>query len=144
MTITTVDDIYCGCLIAVSKQEADAKFRYDIFILDKRCISSGDGFASVEAALTAAREKIDDDLLEQYDIELTERGEAELKEFLEENFKDFDSDRLWVFVEELTDSKRDEGIGSAGTMEIDSHYSITGHPVIFDAGDEYFQVRKLG
>lgn len=144
MTITTVDDIYCGCLIAVSKQEADAKFRYDIFILDKRCISSGYGFESVEAALTAAREKIDDDLLEQYDIELTERGEAELKEFLEENFKDFDTDRLWVFVEELTDSKRDEGIGSAGTMEIDSHYSITGHPVIFDAGDEYFQVRKLG
>ena len=144
MTITTVNDIYCGCLISVSKQEADAKFRYDIFILDKRCISSGDGFESVEAALTAAREKIDDDLLEQYDIELTERGEAELKEFLEENFTDFDPDRLGFFVAKLTDSKRDEGIGSAGTLEIDSHYSKTGHPVSFDAGDEYFQVRKLG
>lgn len=144
MTWTVTYDRYCGCLIEVREQEADAKFRYDIFILDKRCICSGKGFESIEAALAAAREKLDDDLLEQYDIELTRDGEAELKEFLEENFKDFDPDRLGFFVEELTDSKRDEGIGGTGTLEIDSHYSKTGHPVSFDAGDEYFQIRKLG
>ena len=145
MTWTVTYDRYCGCLIAVREQEADAKFRYDIFILEKRCICSGKGFESIEAALAAAREKLDDDfVLEQYDIQLTRDGEAELKEFLEENFKDFDPDRLGFFVEELTDSKRDEGIGGTGTLEIDSHYSKTGHPIIFDAGDEYFQIRKLG
>lgn len=80
---------------------------------------------------------------ENYDIELTAKGEQELREFLEENFKDFDPDRLWVFVEKLTDDKRDAGVGCTGIFEIDSHYSKTGYPVIFHAGDEYFQIRKL-
>ena len=144
MTWTVTYDRYCGCLIEVREQEADAKFRYDIFILEKRCICSGKGFESIEAALSAAREKLDDDLLEQYDIELTDEGEAELKEFLEENFKDFDPDRLWVFVQELVDCKRDQGEGDGSSIEIDSRHSKSGHTITFDAGDEYFQVRKLG
>lgn len=142
MTWTVTYDNYCGCLIEVREQKADAKFRYDIFILEKKCICSGKGFESVEAALTAAREKLDDDLLEQYDIELTDEGEADLKEFLEENFNDFDPDRLWVFVEKLTDSKRDAGIGGTGALEISRYYSQAGYPVTFDAGDEYFQIRE--
>lgn len=80
--------------------------------------------------------------IENYDIELTAKGEQELKDFLEENFKDFDPDRLWVFVEKLTDSKRDAGIGGTGTLEISSYNSKVGYPVTFDAGDEYFQIRE--
>ena len=144
MTWTVTYESYRGLLIAVREQEADAKFRYDIFILDKRCICSGKGFESIEAALAAAREKLDDDLLEQYDIELTRDGEAELKEFLEENFKDFDPDRLGFFVEELEGSKRYQGVGRASSIEIDSRHSKSGHTITFDAGDEYFQIRKLG
>ncbi|WP_422538914.1 hypothetical protein [Bartonella apihabitans] len=119
-------------------------FGYEIFSLNSYKIAIEVGFISAEDAFKTAEKKLYEDLCDQYDIELTKRGVEELREFLEENFKDFDPDRLGFFVEELTDSKRDEGIGGTGTLEIDSHYSKTGHPVIFDAGDEYFQVRKLG
>ena len=149
MTITTVEsENYAGFKINVYK--INEVFGYEILSVNSYKISKEQGFSDAEEAFIEAEERIDSSdycdysLKEHYDIEMTEKGEAELKEFLEENFKDFDPDRLSFFVAKLTDSKRDEGIGGTGTLEIDSHYSKTGHPVIFDAGDEYFQVRKLG
>ena len=149
MTITTVEsENYAGFKINVYK--INEVFGFEILSVNSYKILKEQGFSDAEEAFIEAEERIDSSdycdysLKEHYDIELTDEGEAELKEFLEENFKDFDPDRLGFFVAKLTDSKRDEGIGSAGTLEIDSHYSKTGHPVSFDAGDEYFQVRKLG
>jgi len=139
MNTTTVKcEDYFGYEINVYK--TDELFGYVILSVNAFRIASEQGFSTAEEALEIAKEKLDDGLGEQYDIELTANGEQELKEFLEENFKNFDPDRLWVFVEKLTDDKRDAGVGSVGALEIDSYYSKTGRPVIFDAGDEYFQV----
>ena len=149
MTITKVEsENYAGFKINVYK--INEVFGYEILLVNSYKIAKEQGFSDAEEAFIEAEERIDSSdycdysLKEHYGIEMTEKGEAELKEFLEENFKDFEPDNLWEFVDELTDNKRDAGVGSVGTLEIGCHYSITGHPVIFDAGDEYFQVRKFG
>ncbi|WLT09661.1 hypothetical protein RAM19_05890 [Bartonella apihabitans] len=93
MVWTITYDMYCGFLIKVREQEAGAGFGYQIFKLKQSCVRSGKGLGSVEAALERARQKIDDELADRYDIELNRTGEAELKSFLMKNVKNFAPER---------------------------------------------------
>jgi len=119
-------------------------FGYEIFSLNSYKIAIEVGFISAEDAFKTAEKKLYEDLCDQYDIELTKRGVEELREFLEENFKNFDPQHLGTFVEELTDDKRDSGMGRCGTVEISQRNSKFGDRKTFNLGDEYFQVRKFG
>lgn len=139
MTTTTVKcEDYSGYEINVYK--TDELFGYVILSVNAFRIASEQGFSTAEEALETAKEKLDDGLGEQFDIELTVKGEQDLKEFLEENFKNFDPDRLWVFVAELTDDKRNAGIGYDGMIEISEYNSTSGHTITYNLPEENFQV----
>ena len=146
MVWTITYDMYCGFLIKVREQEAGAGFGYQIFKLKQSCVRSGKGLGSVEAALERARQKIDDELADRYDIELNRTGEAELKSFLMKNVKNFapnDDDQFSEYVGKITDAKRDAGADSDGAMEIVLSGDY-GDVATFTAPDDYFQIVDNG
>ncbi|WP_279110874.1 hypothetical protein [Bartonella apis] len=146
MAWTITYDMYCGFLIKVREQEAGAGFGYQIFKLKQSCVRSGKGLGSVEAALERARQKIDDELADRYDIELNRTGEAELKSFLMKNVKNFapnDDDQFSEYVGKITDAKRDAGADSDGVMEIVLSGDY-GDVATFTAPDDYFQIVDNG
>ncbi|QHJ82721.1 MAG: hypothetical protein [Bacteriophage sp.] len=145
MPWTITYDSYCGFLIEVRKK-ANKGFCYDIFKLENQCVRSGEGLTSVQAALARAKQKIDDELMERYDIELNLAGRAHLKEFLKENVKDFDpndENELNYYAGQITDQKRDEGVGGTAMLEIKVGESY-GNVKIFRAPDCYFRVVDNG
>lgn len=145
MPWTITYDRYKGFLIEV-REKANKGFCYDIFKLENECVRSGEGLASVQAALTRAKQKIDDELMERYDIELNLAGRAGLKEFLKENVKDFDpndENELNYYAEQITDQKRDEGVGGTAMLEIKVGESY-GNVKNFRAPDCYFRVVDNG
>ena len=145
MPWTITYDSYCGFLIEV-REKANKGFCYDIFKLENQCVRSGEVLTSVQAALARAKQKIDDELMERYDIELNLAGRADLKEFLKENVKDFDpndENELNYYAEQITDQKRDEGVGGNAILEIKVGESY-GNVKIFCAPDCYFRVVDNG
>lgn len=141
MPWTITYDSYCGFLIEV-REKANKGFCYDIFKLENQCVRSGEGLTSVQAALLRAKQKIDDELMERYDIELNLAGRAHLKEFLKENVKGFDpndENELNYYAGQITDQKRDEGVGGTAMLEIKVGESY-GNVKIFRAPDCYFCV----
>ena len=145
MPWTITYDSYCGFLIEV-REKANKGFCYDIFKLENQCVRSGEGLTRVQAALARAKQKIDDELMERYDIELNLAGRAHLKEFLKENVKDFDpndENELNYYAGQITDQKRDEGVGGTAMLEIKVGESY-GNVKIFRASDCYFRVVDNG
>ena len=74
MVWTVTYDLYRGFLIKVQKARDESGFTYDIFKLKNRRVVGGRLVANVERALEKARQKIDERLVDRYDIELNEEG----------------------------------------------------------------------
>lgn len=145
MPWTITYDTYCGFLIKVREQEGKG-FCYKIFKLNQSCVRSGEGLANVGAALERAKQKIEDELVDRYDIELNRTGEAELKSFLMKNVKNFDphdDDQFFNYVGKITDAKRDAGADSNGELEIVLSGDY-GDVATFTAPDDYFQIVDNG
>ena len=142
MVWTVTYDLYNGFLIKVQKAIDEGGFTYDIFKLKNRRVGGGRLVASVERALEKARQKIDDRLVDRYDIKLNEEGQAELKSFLMKNVKNFapnDDSQFFRYVAEITDSKREAGATFSGNIEIPGNGNY-GSAKIYDAPDEYFDI----
>lgn len=142
MVWTVTYDLYRGFLIKVQKARDEGGFTYDIFKLKNRRVGGGRLVANVERALEKARQKIDDRLVDRYDVELNEEGQADLKAFLEENVRNFDPNddsQFFRYVTEITDSKREAGATASGNIEIPGNGDY-GSAKIYDAPDDYFDV----
>jgi len=142
MVWTVTYDLYHGFLIKVQKAIDEGGFTYDIFKLKNRRVGGGRLVASVERALEKARQKIDDRLVDRYDIELNEEGQADLKAFLEENDRNFDPNddsQFFRYVAEITDSKREAGATIQASIEIRGNGNY-GSAKIYSAPDDYFDI----